>query len=80
MTCRCVYAFARIFQKPHNIVERNFLLMIPAAVARSSTCGVAIRVVLPVLFDIFAVVKARKVQVQHGFDMTAYMGLLSSDY
>jgi len=53
----CVYLFVcpsacttRISRKPQGRPLRNFLCMLPVAVARSSTDGVAMRHVIPVLW------------------------------
>ena len=48
--CLCVcFLSARMSQKPHVQISPNFLYMLPAAVARSSSDGNAICYVLPVL-------------------------------
>jgi len=46
----CVCLFACISQEPHFQISRNFLYMLPVAVARSSSNNRAIRYVLPVLW------------------------------
>jgi len=44
-----VCLFACIFQKPHRRTLPNFLCMLPVAMAQSSSDGVVIGYVLPVL-------------------------------
>jgi len=48
--CLSLRMFARVSQKSHCPTSPNFLCMLIVAVARSSSGGVAIRYVLPVLW------------------------------
>ena len=48
--CLSVSLSARITRKPHGRISPNFLCMLSVTVARSSSSGVAIRCLLPVLW------------------------------
>ena len=82
---RCVGNYACVSPKRHDRTLPNFLCMSPAAVARFSSGGVAIRYVLPVQRSVIfpavgAMAQATEVAYsstrcarrQHGFHMAAY--------
>ena len=82
---RCVGNYACVSPKRHDRILPNFLRMSPAAVARFSSGGVAIRYVLPVQCSVIfpavgAMAQATEVAYsstrcarrQHGFHMAAY--------